>query len=102
MAMTAYDVAYSLGLVLGAPYWLLRPSLRKKVMDAFALRMGRERGRQSSHPAVMIHAVSVGELNATTAMVRMLAEARPELSFIISTTTSKGWERAEQLYGTDP
>jgi 3-deoxy-D-manno-octulosonic-acid transferase len=102
MVMTAYDVAYSLGLVLGAPYWLLRPSVRKKVLEAFALRMGRERGRQSSHPAVMIHAVSVGELNATTAMVRMLADARPELSFIISTTTSKGWERAEQLYGTDP
>src|SRR2546423_15519939 len=99
--MSAYDVVYAFGLVVGSPYWLLRPSLRRKVLEAFRLRMGREPGRQSSHPAIMIHAVSVGEINATTAMVRLLTEARPELRFIISTTTTKGWERAEQLYGKD-
>ncbi len=100
--MTAYDVIYWTGLILGAPYWLLKPTARRKVMEAFALRTGREQGRQTSHPAIMIHAVSVGEVNATTAMVRMLSEARPELRFIISTTTTKGWERAGQLYGKDP
>ncbi len=99
--MSAYDIAYTFGLLIGSPYWLLRPSLRRKVFDAFRQRMGRGPGRQSSHPAIMIHAVSVGEINATTAMVRLLSEARPELRFIISTTTTKGWERAEQLYGKD-
>jgi 3-deoxy-D-manno-octulosonic-acid transferase len=64
--------------------------------------MGREPGRQTSHPAVMIHAVSVGELNATSSLIQMLAQARPELRFIVSTTTATGWDRAQELYGKDP
>lgn len=63
--------------------------------------MGNGRGRQTSHPAVMIHAVSVGELNATSALVRILAENRPDLRFVISTTTKTGWERSKELYGQD-
>ncbi len=49
----------------------------------------------------MIHAVSVGELNATSALVRILAENRPDLRFVISTTTKTGWERSKELYGQD-
>lgn len=99
--MGFFDLAYAAGLGISAPYWLLKPSARRKVFGALRERMGHEQGRQTSHPAVMIHAVSVGELNATSALVRMLAENRPDLRFVISTTTKTGWERSKELYGQD-
>jgi 3-deoxy-D-manno-octulosonic-acid transferase len=48
----------------------------------------------------MIHAVSLGEVNATPALVRALQSANPAPHVIVSTTTETGYERARQLYGT--
>ena len=53
-------------------------------------------------PAIMIHAVSLGEIDATRSLVRMLADVRPDLRFVVSTTTDTGSARALELYGTDP
>jgi 3-deoxy-D-manno-octulosonic-acid transferase len=50
----------------------------------------------------MIHAVSLGEIDATRSLVRQLAAARPNLCFVISTTTDTGSARARELYGADP
>jgi 3-deoxy-D-manno-octulosonic-acid transferase len=47
----------------------------------------------------MIHAVSLGEINATRSMIELLSAKRPELQFIISTTTTTGYARAFELYG---
>jgi 3-deoxy-D-manno-octulosonic-acid transferase len=96
-----YDIAYGVGVGIAAPYWVLRPSARRKVLGAFAQRMGRVPTRDLSKPAVMIHAVSVGEVNATRELTRLLKQARPELQFIISTTTTTGAERAKALYGNE-
>jgi 3-deoxy-D-manno-octulosonic-acid transferase len=98
-----YDIAYSLGLGISAPVWLAVPNARRKVMRV--LRPPQQNGdveppRGRSDLAVMIHAVSVGEMNATTALVQMLRSARPEMQFIISSTSDKGYERAVQLYGS--
>jgi 3-deoxy-D-manno-octulosonic-acid transferase len=49
----------------------------------------------------MIHAVSVGELNATPLLIRTLSQTRPDLRFVISTTTSTGTNRARELYGNN-
>ncbi len=48
----------------------------------------------------MIHAVSLGEMNATREMVNKLREAKPGLQFIISTTTKTGFEQGKKLYGS--
>jgi 3-deoxy-D-manno-octulosonic-acid transferase len=50
----------------------------------------------------MIHAVSLGEMNATRAMVAKLRQARPGLQFVISTTTETGFNRGNELYGSAP
>ncbi len=102
MAVTFYDVAYGLGVGVAAPWWLARTSARRKVFSAFRERMGRPAPRSLSGPCVFIHAVSNGELGATTALVRLLGEARPELHFVVSTTTASGWSRSAELYGNDP
>jgi 3-deoxy-D-manno-octulosonic-acid transferase len=99
--LNAYDIAYGLGVGLSSPFWLAKPSARRKVLGAFRQRMGNVSPRDTTHPAVLLHAVSLGEVNATTALVRMLREKRPDLHYIISTTTQTGWDRARQLYGAD-
>jgi 3-deoxy-D-manno-octulosonic-acid transferase len=100
-----YDIAYGLGLGLAAPYWLLKPSARRKVLKALAERMGRldpppGRDADPPGPVVLIHAVSLGEMNATRAMVARLRAARPGLRFVISTTTETGFNRGTELYGS--
>jgi len=99
--LNAYDIAYGLGVGLASPFWLAKPSARRKVLGAFRHRMGKVSPRDQTHPAILLHAVSLGEVNATTALVRMLRDRRPDLHYIISTTTQTGWDRARQLYGTD-
>src|SRR5438105_4552580 len=96
----AYDIAYSLGLAASAPYWLIKPSARRKVLSALSKRTGKVARRDLSGPAVMIHAVSLGEINATRSLVALLRESRPDIDFIISTTTETGFARAQELYGT--
>ena len=38
--LNAYDIAYGLGVGLAAPFWLLKGSARRKVLNAFRQRMG--------------------------------------------------------------
>jgi 3-deoxy-D-manno-octulosonic-acid transferase len=97
-----YDIAWGTILTLGAPVWLLHPRLRTKVRRALSERMARSVSRAGTAPAVMIHAVSLGEINATRALVRMLSDARPDLQFIVTTTTDTGFARGRELYGSDP
>jgi 3-deoxy-D-manno-octulosonic-acid transferase len=101
--INGYDIAWGILLGASAPVWALRRKAREKVRRALEERMGRGVARDvSAGPAIMIHAVSLGEIDATRALVRMLAEARDDLKFVISTTTDTGAERARELYGNDP
>ncbi len=94
-----YDILYSLGLGLSAPFWLIKPSARRKVFAALRQRMGRVQRRESDRRAILIHAVSLGEVNATRGLVSGLRQQRSELDIIISTTTETGFARAVELYG---
>jgi 3-deoxy-D-manno-octulosonic-acid transferase len=100
--ISVYDIAYGLGVAAASPYWAVKPSARRKVLSAFSQRMGMVARRDSEAPAVMIHAVSVGEINATRSLVHDLRIRRRDLHIIISTTTKTGYERAQQLYGSAP
>lgn len=99
--MTLYDAAYILSLAGAGPYWLLRPRMREKIRSALRDRMARTLPPPppGSGPLVLLHAVSVGELNATPSLIRSLAAARPDVRFLVTTTTKTGWERAGELYG---
>src|SRR2546421_8558397 len=101
--INGYDIAWGLVLGAGAPVWLVLPRARRKVVRALKERTGRGLvPREGGARAVMIHAVSLGEINATRALVRMLSDARPDLRFIVSTTTDTGLARGRELYGGDP
>jgi 3-deoxy-D-manno-octulosonic-acid transferase len=99
MAINFYDIAYGFGVGVSAPVWIIRSKTRKKVLDAFSLRMGHVVSRTEERPAVMIHAVSVGELNAARTLIDELKLRHPMLQLIISTTTETGYERSKELFG---
>jgi 3-deoxy-D-manno-octulosonic-acid transferase len=97
-----YDIAYQIGLWGASPYWLIKSSARRKVRRALTERMGDVAKRESNAPAVWIHAVSLGEMNATRALIDELKLRRPDLFFIVSTTTQTGYDRGQQLYASSP
>jgi 3-deoxy-D-manno-octulosonic-acid transferase len=100
--MTTYDVLYALALGVSSPVWLLIPKLRRKILDAVRERNGSVESGDTSRPAILIHAVSMGEINATTSLVRLLSESHRNIRFIISTTSKTGNERSRTLYANNP
>jgi 3-deoxy-D-manno-octulosonic-acid transferase len=98
--MNLYDIAYAIGGGIAAPVWLAKPSARRKVFNALSSRMGHVAVRESGGVGVMIHAVSLGEINATRELVHRLRAARPDsLHFTLTTTTDTGFARGQELYG---
>jgi 3-deoxy-D-manno-octulosonic-acid transferase len=95
-----FDIAYGLGVGLTSPFWLAKPSSRRKILRAFSQRMGHVPARDLSKPGIMIHAVSLGEINATRSLINLLRSQRPGLNFIVSVTTETGYARGQELYGS--
>ncbi len=86
------DIAYH---VAAAGLWVVRPG---KVRRALADRDGRVAARRGGGPCVLIHAVSVGEVNATRALVSTLRQQRPGVAVVVSTSTDTGTARAAELF----
>ncbi len=102
------DLAYLVGAVTSSPVWgyqLLhtgkwrtdwRGRFGRVGADAAAQRQAQKAGGQRT---LLIHAVSVGEVNLIYKLIDHLADAQPDLSVIVSTTTNTGFARATRLYG---
>ena len=100
MAMTL-DIAYAIGAVLSCPVWALRLLRTGKWRTDWAARFGR--GDFTAEPApdrkaLLIHAVSVGEVNAVRLLVEQLAQRAPRVRLIVSATTDTGMARAKELF----
>lgn len=95
----AYDLLWVAGLIVGAPYFLVRG-----LFDAPFRRMALERlvlappPHPRSRRRVLIHGVSVGEVKGCAPLVRLLAEREPDLEIVISATTETGLEVARQVF----
>ncbi len=101
-SLSIYDLAYAAALAVTAPGWAALPGSRDKVLLALGRRMGHVRRRDGDGPAVLVHAVSLGEVNATAALVAQLRRARPEVAVVVSATTEVGYARGRHLYGDTP
>jgi 3-deoxy-D-manno-octulosonic-acid transferase len=102
VTVNGYDIAYALGVAAASPVWLSKSASREKVLCALGQRTGHVLPREDSAPAILIHAVSLGEVNATRELVTQLHAARADVHIVISTTTTTGYERGRQLYGGKP
>ncbi|MCH8965414.1 MAG: hypothetical protein IIB58_10670 [Planctomycetes bacterium] len=61
-------------------------------------RFGHIAPREGDRACIWIHAVSVGEVNATCALVQQIRNAFLDVEIVISSTTDTGYARAKTLY----
>ncbi len=94
------DLLY-LGLALvTSPIWLARLLWTGKIRTDWPGRFGSARISPPARRRILIHAVSVGEVNAVRLLVERLADqpGRPEV--VVATTTNTGFARAKSLFGS--
>jgi 3-deoxy-D-manno-octulosonic-acid transferase len=101
--MNLYDLGYGIALAASAPVWLVWPAARRRVRRLFREQMGPDAlpGDASPAPRLLIHAVSLGEMNATRSLIDLLRARQPGLRITVSATTETGYARARELYAPD-
>ena len=97
-----YNILFTIGFLLSSPYYLLRMLRRGNWQAGFAQRFGKfdSKFKQSlsNRHVLWLHAVSVGEVNLCTQLIRALEPRLPNVKMVVSTTTSTGMARlAESL-----
>ncbi len=92
------DGLYYLGGLLYLPFLLYRVLVLGKNRTAWAERFGGVPTRSGSERCLWLHAVSVGEVNATRTLVAEIERSLPGMPVVISTTTDTGFARARQAY----
>ena len=97
-----FDLLYLAAAAAGSPALVVNGRLRGKLAEALRERDGRVPTSGDGRKSVLIHGVSLGEVNAARPLVDALRERRPDLRVIVSSTTRVGIDRARSLYGEDP
>ncbi|MCG3137530.1 MAG: 3-deoxy-D-manno-octulosonic acid transferase [Phycisphaerae bacterium] len=92
------NVAYLGAGIAYSPFLLYQMTVQKKNRTGWRERFGYIAPRPPVRPAVWIHAVSLGEVNATRTLVAELQHHNPPLDIILSATTDTGFAQARKLY----
>jgi 3-deoxy-D-manno-octulosonic-acid transferase len=82
-----------------SPMVLYRMIRHNRYRAGWTQRFGRVSRKKPEKKCLWIHAVSVGEVNATVTLITELQKRFPDIEIIISTTTDTGYARAKALYG---
>src|SRR6476659_7504876 len=95
-----YDIAWRAIISVLAVVSAFSTKLRHKVSRALRERCGQDipLAAYNAPACVMIHAVSLGEINATRALIAQLSAARADLRFLVTVTTDTGYARGVELY----
>jgi len=94
----AYAILTYLLSPVYALYWLFRGLNDNAYWDRFGQRFGFGYPRMAGG-CIWIHAVSVGEVQASVPLVRALAARFPDRQLLITTVTPTGAERARAVFG---
>jgi 3-deoxy-D-manno-octulosonic-acid transferase len=93
------DLLYAAFALVTAPIWLWRMIRTGKIRTDWTGRFGAApRQTAVDRPTVLLHAVSVGEINAIRLLVDRLARHAAKPRIVIATTTNTGAERARRLF----
>ncbi len=92
------DLLYAIAALLYLPRLLYDMLVLGKNRSGWRERRGHLRELPAGRERVWIHAVSVGEMNATPSLVSELKRLRPACEIIISTTTDTGYARGCQIF----
>ncbi len=99
-----YSALLAAVLVLTLPYWLLQRTRHRKYRAGLSERLGRIPERlavPATHPAIWVHAVSVGEVIAVSSLVAQLRQRFPQHRVAVSTTTDTGQKLARTRFGAE-
>ncbi len=93
------DIVYLIALLAVSPVAIYRRLRYGRYRAGWANRFGRIIRKHPDKKCIWIHAVSVGEVNATTTLIKELENKFADYEIVISTTTDTGFARANALYG---
>src|ERR1041385_2548782 len=89
-----YNILYAVFFCVAAPYYFLKMWRRGNWRRGFRQRFGHYDARfkqaLTNRHVLWIHAVSVGEVNVCTQLIRALEPRVPNIKIVVSTTTSTG------------
>ncbi|MBM43430.1 MAG: hypothetical protein CMJ36_00235 [Phycisphaerae bacterium] len=95
------DLSYVVAMLVSAPIWLTRMIRRGRMRTDWGGRFGRTptSAARSSETGtrVLLHAVSVGEVNAIRGLVATLSASGHDV--VVAVTTDTGFQRASALFG---
>jgi len=92
-----YDVLTYLLLIPYAAYWLVRSLGNRTYLDRLWQRFGF--GFPIIERCIWIHAVSVGEVQASIPLIRVLRERFPQRHILVTTVTPTGAARLKAVFG---
>ncbi len=107
MTLFFYNLALVVTLLAGAPWWLWKMATTHRYRAGLRERLGRIPERlkhgvtNGGSPAIWVHAVSVGEVLASSRLIEQLERALLEFRVLISTTTGAGQELARRRFRTE-
>lgn len=91
---TVYNIFFTIFFILSSPYYFLRMRRRGNWRRGFWQRLGyydaKFKQAITNRRVLWIHAVSVGEVNLCTQIIRSLEQLMPNLKIVVSTTTTTG------------
>jgi 3-deoxy-D-manno-octulosonic-acid transferase len=91
---TLYNILFTIFFTLSSPYYFWRMWRRGNWRRGFRERFGHYtaglKQALTNRHVIWIHAVSVGEVNLCTQLIRALEPRLPNIKFVVSTTTTTG------------
>ena len=91
---TLYNILFTIFFVLSSPYYFRRMRRRGNWRRGFRERFARYdpnlKQALTNRQVLWLHAVSVGEVNLCTQLIRALELRLPNIKFVVSTTTTTG------------
>jgi hypothetical protein len=89
-----YNILFTIFFVLSSPYYFMRMRRRGNWRPGFRERFGHYsaglKQALTNRHVIWIHAVSVGEVNLCTQLIRALEPRVPNVKIVVSTTTTTG------------
>lgn len=99
-----YSALLAVLLVATLPYWLLQMLRHGKYRAGLRQRIGRVSPiltAKGAGPTIWVHAVSVGEVVASSVLIQRIRQTFPTHRVLISTTTSTGQKLAARRFGQE-
>ena len=95
-----YNILFTVFFILSAPYYFFRLRRRGSWREGFRQRFGRfgSKVKQAvtNRHVLWIHAVSVGEVNLSTQLIKALEPRLPNIKIVMSTTTTTGMSELQK------